>query len=191
GEDYPKLNQVIAITITDFVLFDGFDHCVSRHEHRETLTGQTYLQEILYYFIELPKFKKTLEEVESILDQWIWFIRYAGSLETVPEKMSWPPIRHAFEKAMAANMTAEELEFYDNAGIAIADKRGAIEQAMEDGERKGMANVLLRILRRRHADLPARVEAQVRAADLETLQMWTDQVLDGCVWSEIFGGAMP
>ncbi|MEO5369197.1 MAG: Rpn family recombination-promoting nuclease/putative transposase [Magnetococcus sp. DMHC-1] len=194
GEDYPKLNQVIAITITDFVLFDGFDHCVSRHEHRETLTGQTYLQEILYYFIELPKFKKTLEEVESLLDQWIWFIRYAGSLEIVPEKMSWPPIRHAFEKAMAANMTAEELEFYDNAGIAIADKRGAIEQALEDGRvkgiqegiQKGMANVLLQMLRRRHADLPAQVEAQVRATDLETLQMWTDKALDGCGWSEIF-----
>ncbi|MEO5372540.1 MAG: hypothetical protein H7833_20915, partial [Magnetococcus sp. DMHC-1] len=108
----------------------------------------------------------------------------------VPEKMSWPPIRHAFEKAMAANMTAEELEFYDNAGIAIADKRGAIEQALEDGRVKGiqegMANVLLQILRRRHADLPAQVEAQVLAADLETLQMWTDQALDGCAWSEIF-----
>ncbi|MBF0135798.1 MAG: Rpn family recombination-promoting nuclease/putative transposase, partial [Magnetococcales bacterium] len=192
GEDYPKLNQVIAITITDFILFDGFDHCVSRHEHRETLTGQTYLQEILYYFIELPKFKKSLEEVESLLDQWIWFIRYAGSLEIVPEKMSWPPIRHAFEKAMAANMTAEELEFYDNAGIAIADKRGAIEQALEDGWIKGRkeerANILLQMLRRRFPDLSAQVEAQVQAANLETLQVWTDRVLDGGSLSEVLGG---
>ncbi|MEO5369372.1 MAG: DUF4351 domain-containing protein, partial [Magnetococcus sp. DMHC-1] len=107
-------------------------------------------------------------------------------------KMSWPPIRHAFEKAMAANMTAEELEFYDNAGIAIADKRGAIEQALEDGWIKGRkeerANILLQMLRRRFPDLSAQVEAQVQAANLETLQVWTDRVLDGGSLSEVLGG---
>ncbi|MBF0429141.1 MAG: Rpn family recombination-promoting nuclease/putative transposase, partial [Magnetococcales bacterium] len=39
GEDYTKLKQVIAVTITDFVLFDEFDHCVSLHESRETITA--------------------------------------------------------------------------------------------------------------------------------------------------------
>ncbi|MEO5367485.1 MAG: Rpn family recombination-promoting nuclease/putative transposase, partial [Magnetococcus sp. WYHC-3] len=95
GEDYPKLNQVVAITIVDFVLFPGFAHCVSCHETSEVITGTTQLHEIVYYFIELPKFTKSLEEVETTLEQWIHFLRWAGSMDHVPE-CGVAPIRHAY-----------------------------------------------------------------------------------------------
>jgi hypothetical protein len=32
---------------------------------KEKITGNNYLDEIRYYFIELPKFKKTEEELET------------------------------------------------------------------------------------------------------------------------------
>ncbi|MBF0185417.1 MAG: Rpn family recombination-promoting nuclease/putative transposase [Magnetococcales bacterium] len=190
SEDYPKLNQVIAITITDFVLFSGFNHCVSRHESRETITGQSYLQEILHFFVELPKFPKTLDELDDILDRWIYFIKYAGSLQEVPEKLSSAPFRHAFEMARVANMTAEELEMYDNAGIAIADARGAVELAREEalregaqigeqtGEKKGEAKILTRQLQRRFGDLPPWANQKIADADLSTLEEWSLRILD-------------
>ena len=133
GEDYPRLNQVIAVTITDFSLFNRFDHCVSRHESRETVTGQPFLQEILHYFIELPKFTVPLEDLTQILDQWIYFIKFAGTLEAIPDKIRIEPIRHAFEKAMVANMTPEEYELYEKAGMAIADAQGVVQLAREEG----------------------------------------------------------
>jgi predicted transposase/invertase (TIGR01784 family) len=137
ADDYPKLNQVIAITITDFVVFSDFAHCVSRHEVRESVTGHAYLQEIVHFFVELPKFLKTLHELDDILDRWLYFIKWAGSLHEVPEKLSAAPFRHAFAMAMVANMTAEELEMYDKAGLAIADARGALELAREEALREG------------------------------------------------------
>ncbi len=198
GDDYPKLNQVIAITITDFVLFSGFDHCVSRHESRETLTGQTYLHEILYLFVELPKFVKQLEEVDDILDKWIYFIKYAGSLRDIPEKMSAAPFRHAFEMAMVANMTDEELEMYDSVGIAIADAQGAIELAREEalrkgreegreegrqdgiqiGEQRGEAALLMRLLQRRFGDLPAWASEKIAKAKSPALEEWSLRILE-------------
>ncbi len=194
GEDYPRLNQVIAITITDFVLFDGFDHCVSRHESRETITGQSYLQEILLFFVELPKFTKPLEDLDDVLDKWIYFIKCAGSLQNVPEKLSAAPFRHAFEMAMVANMTAEELEMYDKAGIAIADARGAAEQGRMEGkekgrqegrqegeqigEQKGKAEMLTNLLQRRFGDLPKWAKEKIAQAKPAALEEWSLRILD-------------
>ncbi|MEO5340958.1 MAG: Rpn family recombination-promoting nuclease/putative transposase [Magnetococcus sp. MYC-9] len=202
GEEYPKLNQVIAITITDFVLFDGFDHCVSRHESRETVTGRSYLQEILLFFVELPKFSKSLEGLDDILDRWIYFIKHAGSLQEVPEKLSAAPFRHAFEMAMVANMTAEELEMYDNAGIAIADARGAIELAQEEalrkgrqegrqegeqiGEQKGKAETLTRLLQFRFGDLPPWAIHKIAEATAPTLDAWILRIFDAKTLDDLF-----
>lgn len=192
GEDYPKLNQVIAVTITDFALFEGFDHCVSRHESRETVTGETFLQEILHYFIELPKFTKPLEELIAVLDQWIYFIKFAGTLEAIPDKIRVEPIRHAFEKAMVANMTAEEYEYYEKAGIAITDAQGAVQLAREEGRQEGRraeaVAVLRRLLSRRFGVLPEGVSDKVAQADLPTLETWTDRVLDALSLNDVFGG---
>ncbi|MEO5349894.1 MAG: Rpn family recombination-promoting nuclease/putative transposase [Magnetococcus sp. YQC-3] len=198
GEEYPKLNQVIAITITDFILFDNFDHCVSRHESRETVTGHAYLQEIMHLFVELPKFVKSLEELDDILDKWLYFIKHAGSLQEVPEKLSAAPFRHAFAMAMLANMTREELEMYDKAGIAITDARGAIElaraEAFREGEqrgeqrgaqrgeqkgrRDGEASMLTRQLQRRFGALPQWATDKIAHAELSTLEEWSLRILE-------------
>ncbi|MBF0342091.1 MAG: Rpn family recombination-promoting nuclease/putative transposase, partial [Magnetococcales bacterium] len=116
GQDYPRLNQVIAITLSDFIMFKGFSHPVSCHESRETITGQSCLQDIVHYFIELPKFDKALEACSAGVDKWIYFIKHADSMEQVPAALNLPPFRHAFERAMLANMTMDELELYDKAG---------------------------------------------------------------------------
>ena len=186
SEDYPRLNQVIAITITDFVLYDDFDHCVSRHESRETITGKSYLREILHFFIELPKFSRSLEEADGILDLWIYFIKYAGSLQEVPEKMSASPFRHAFEMAMVANMTEEELEMYEKAGMAIADARGMVEQGRMEGEQKGRqegrqegeAAILTRQLQRRFGNVPDWVSEKMAKANPTVLEAWSLRILD-------------
>ena len=138
GEDYPKLNQVIAVTITDFILFEDIENYITCHITTETETGHRYLNEIIYYFIELPKFKKEIREIENHIDKWIWFIRYASEIKDIPEELKEEVFMQAFEKARIANMNKEELEYYDKAGIAVADERGAIELALEEGEKRGI-----------------------------------------------------
>ncbi|MEO5327028.1 MAG: Rpn family recombination-promoting nuclease/putative transposase [Magnetococcus sp. THC-1_WYH] len=186
GEDYPKLNQVIAITIVDFILFDRFDHAVSRHASTEEMTGLSFLQDIVHYFIELPKWTGTLDARLSILDQWIYFIKFAGSSETIPEQIRIEPIRHAFEMARVANMTAEEFELYEKAGIAIADARGALELAREEGEKRGeergerrhAIDTLRRLFNRKFGiSLSEENEDRLKTATLEEIESWTDRIL--------------
>ncbi|MDZ7367688.1 MAG: Rpn family recombination-promoting nuclease/putative transposase [candidate division KSB1 bacterium] len=138
GDAYPKLNQVISINILDFVLFDDFEHYLSCHQVREKITGNNYLDEIRYYFIELPKFTKTEEELETYIEKWIYFIKHAADLETIPEKLDEPVFHKAFDQANRANMTAKELEAYDNSVTVMLDERGRIQGAFEMGEKSGL-----------------------------------------------------
>ena len=194
GDDYPKLNQIIAITITNFPLFEGFDHPVSHHESMETITGKTYLREILHCFIELPKFTKSLEELSDILDQWIYFIKYAGSLQSVPEQIRAESIRHAFERAMHANMSMEELELYENAGVAIADAQGALEVAKQEGHeighqeghQEGGASLLLLFLTDKFDNLPDEIREKVLKANRADLEKWTLRVLKATTLDSVF-----
>jgi predicted transposase/invertase (TIGR01784 family) len=138
GQDYPKLNQVVAITVTDFTLFEEFPHYLSCHLMSETETGKNFLTEIMYYFVELSKFGKTLSELDSPIDRWAYFMKKAGELDNIPAGFDERPFSDAFERARVANMDPDEYEEYDKCGIATTDAQGAIEYALEKGLKEGM-----------------------------------------------------
>jgi predicted transposase/invertase (TIGR01784 family) len=152
GTDYPKLNQVIAITVVDFVMFREFDHYLSCHEFRETISNSCYLDEIRHYFIELPKFNKSEAEIETTVEKWCYFLKYAGRLEMIPEKLNQEPFRKAFEIANRANMTKEEWEAYDATSVRMQDERGIAIAARKEGEQIGEQKIL-RALRQKGLDL--------------------------------------
>ncbi|WP_130471784.1 Rpn family recombination-promoting nuclease/putative transposase [Candidatus Magnetaquicoccus inordinatus] len=207
AEEYPKLNQVIAITITDFILFPEFVHCVSAHEMRETLSGESLLREILYYFIELPKFDRSWQSLDNLLDKWIYFIRFASSLEEIPATLAEPVLQHAFAKARLAGMNREELEYYDKAAMAVQDARGALELAVEEaeqrgvergkqegreegreeGRQKGTAETLLQLLQLRFGPLPVAIRDKVATAELPALESWIARILQAQSLEELFG----
>lgn len=135
GTDYPKLNQVIAISILDFIMFKDFDHYLSCHQFRETITNNCYLDEIRHYFIELPKFTKSEAELDTTIEKWCYFLKHTGHLEVIPEKLDRDPFRKAFALANRANMTKEEWEEYDAAGVRMQDERGKITAALQEGEK--------------------------------------------------------
>ncbi|MEY3866542.1 MAG: hypothetical protein RLZZ338_433, partial [Cyanobacteriota bacterium] len=84
-------------------------------------------------FVELPKFEKTLEQLESLTDKWIYFLKNARNLEIVPENMgNIPELQKAFEIANQATMNREELDDLERREIYIHDQRNAIRRAVKD-----------------------------------------------------------
>ena len=132
GEDYTLLNPVIALTITDFEMFPTLDKVISRFVLKEKDFLVDYLiYDIELVFVELPKFTKELQELESLTDKWIYFLKSARKLESVPETMgNVPEIQKAFEVANQANLTREELEDLEKREIWIHDQRNAIIRAV-------------------------------------------------------------
>ena len=144
GVDYTLLNPVIALTITDFEMFPNLDKVISRFVLKE----RDYLVDYLIYdielvFVELPKFGKKLEELETLTDKWIYFIKNAKSLEVVPEPMGEvEAIKKAFEVANRADLTREELEDLEHQEIYIQDQRNAITKAVKQAVSQAVSQAM-------------------------------------------------
>ncbi|HAG84644.1 MAG TPA: transposase, partial [Cyanobacteria bacterium UBA12227] len=132
GEDYTLLNPVIALTITDFEMFENLAQMISRFILKEKEFLVDYpIYDLELVFVELPKFSKGLEELETITDKWLYFLKTARKLDTVPDKMgAVPEIKKAFEIANQANLSREELEDLEHREIYIHDQRNAIKRAI-------------------------------------------------------------
>ncbi|MDX9723028.1 MAG: Rpn family recombination-promoting nuclease/putative transposase, partial [Myxococcota bacterium] len=137
GRQYWALTQVVAISVCDFIMFPEFEHHLSRHHTKESITGKSYLDELRFYFLELPKFSKTAEELDSALDKWTFFLRHAPTLEQVPPALQQEPYRTALHIAERAQLSPKEWEAYDEARIHVQTQQGKIEYAKDTGFAEG------------------------------------------------------
>ena len=139
GQDYPLLNPIIALTMTDFTMFSGFTEVSSCFQLLEKTHLINYSDDVQLVFIELPKFTKTETELETITDKWIYFLKNAGSLEYIPDTLKTEAaIEQAFEIANTASLSADELELQEKRYDFIRLQRGAIAKALKQGLRQGL-----------------------------------------------------
>ncbi|MDY7006940.1 MAG: Rpn family recombination-promoting nuclease/putative transposase [Cyanobacteriota bacterium] len=141
GENYPLLNPAIALTITDFILFKKTDDVINKFVFQEeTKKFKCLEKELRLIFVELPKFNKSLSELKSLTDKWIYFLKEAASFDEIPESLGEiGEIEQALNIANFINMSPEELEIVENRGIAMQDERGRIDYAEQQGIVKGEA----------------------------------------------------
>lgn len=143
GEIYTDLQPVISLTITDFKMFKKTEKIINRFVFKEWDDSFLYPDsELEMFFVELPKFKKNLEDLESITDKWLYFLKHTERLEVVPESMGIvPEINHAFTIADETNLSPEELERLESQERFILDRKGAIafsrNEGREEGKREG------------------------------------------------------
>jgi len=109
NEEYHLLNPVIALSIVDFTMFENSSAVVNNFKLIEKEQLITYNDDIELVFVELPKFDKRLEELQNIKEQWIYFIKNAGSLEFIPNNFD-NTIKQALGSVNEANLNIEELE---------------------------------------------------------------------------------
>lgn len=140
GQAYSQLNPIIALTITDFVMFADYERIISRFGLKEKEFLFDYpIYDLELVFVELPKFQRAVEELSSLTDKWLYFLRYARQLQVVPETLTTvAAIQHAFEVANRANLTRAELDDLEHQEIFIQDQRGAIRKAAQQGLQQGL-----------------------------------------------------
>lgn len=140
GDSYTLLNPVIALTITDFTMFEGYEPYCSRFILKEKDFLFDYPNHDLeLIFVELPKFTYSVDEVTSLMEQWLFFLKNARQLQDIPAGIAQvPAIRQAFEMATAANLSPDELEDLEKREMFIHDQRNAIQLALRQGIEQGI-----------------------------------------------------
>ncbi len=102
GESYHELHAVVALTIADFVMFPECAELQSAYVLKEKTRLTDYPEgDLELVFVELPKFTKSLAELATVKDKWLYFLRNAPDLQVIPETMeAVPEIRAASRSRM-------------------------------------------------------------------------------------------
>ncbi len=137
-EDYTKLKKVYFIGILDFNMFKNKKY-ISRHLIINQETSTQDLDDFEFTFIELPKFDKKLNELKSVLDKWIYFIKNANDLEMIPEEYEKiDEFKDAFFIASRTNWNKKEIEVYDYMALKRFDEINALNTATRKAKEEGL-----------------------------------------------------
>jgi predicted transposase/invertase (TIGR01784 family) len=83
-QKYHLLKSVIFLGILDFNMFE-YENVISQHLILNKNTLQYDLKDLEFNFIELKKFTKSENDLETTADKWIYFLQHADDLDRVPE----------------------------------------------------------------------------------------------------------
>ncbi|NEP50159.1 MAG: Rpn family recombination-promoting nuclease/putative transposase [Moorea sp. SIO3C2] len=175
GQGYYKLKPVIALTITDFTMFEETDRYLTRFVFKEDQDNFIYRnQHLSMVFVELPKFSRSLEDLETASEKWIYFMKEAPNLEAIPDTLSEiPEIAQALTIANQANMSSKDLEELHKREVFMEDRKGEIRQALEEGREEGrllMQGLISRQLEGKLGAITSEILEGIQQLSLEQLE---------------------
>ncbi|MBS0621938.1 MAG: Rpn family recombination-promoting nuclease/putative transposase [Verrucomicrobia bacterium] len=141
GEDYGKLSPVIFLGILNFQFTKNL-HWISNHRLCDVETKEHKLKDFDFTFVELPKFVKTEEELLSVSDKWVYFLKHAKNLEAVPEVIFEEAIKEAFGIVTQGAWSQQQLDVYERRKMALMDEAARISSGFHDGKEEGRAEGL-------------------------------------------------
>ena len=86
GEQYPLLKPTYFVGILDFNYFESEGYL----SHHVIVNGETYehkLKDIQFTFIELKKFALEVDELKTLIEKWVFFIKNAEELDVIPDNI--------------------------------------------------------------------------------------------------------
>ncbi len=129
GEQYHELKPVIFLGILNFN-FTADPHYLSTHCIHN-----------VFIFAELPKFKKTESELQTVEDKWLFFLKNAKQLTAIPETIREAAIREAFEIVNSLHWDKETLDLYTMRNIHVQIETNRVvfgyNKGLTEGETKG------------------------------------------------------
>jgi predicted transposase/invertase (TIGR01784 family) len=178
GQGYGMLQPVIALTLTDFEMFENSDRVISRFVYKEETTNLRYTDNNMkLVFVELPKFTKDLSQLETLVDKWIYFIKYANTLTQIPETMDViPEIHQAFDIANQVNLNPDELDAIERQEMFIYDQQGVIIYAEKQARKEAKKEATLAIARQLLDRLDDATIAQITGLSVQDVQNLRSQV---------------
>ena len=137
-----KLKAVYNIGILDFVFDEDKDDKEYYHHVVKLMdvnTKEVFYDKLTYIYLEMPKFQKTEDELETMADKWLYALKNLSRLLERPAALQERIFKKFFDVAEIGNLSKEEYAKYFESEKVYYDNDGAIRTAEAKGIAKGRA----------------------------------------------------
>jgi len=135
------LQAIYTIAILDFTLFNevGEDKNCCREEVKlmRTSTKTVFYDKLSYIYIELPKFSKSLNELKTKFDCWMYILQRLSTLHDRPKELKGKIFDKLFKIAEINSLTPQEVIDYNKSILEYSDVKDAANYLREEGFQYG------------------------------------------------------
>ncbi|NEP12554.1 MAG: Rpn family recombination-promoting nuclease/putative transposase [Symploca sp. SIO2C1] len=134
-----KLSSVYTVGILDFIFEDHKkDENLLHYVELKNQDCKVFYDKLKFIYLELPKFEKTEEELESHLDKWLFVLTHLSELSSRPVALEEKIFDKLFAAAEIARFSPEERQAYETSLKYYRDIKNVVDTSLEEGLKKGM-----------------------------------------------------
>ena len=146
-----KLEHVYTVALLNFDLEEeAFEKNDINHDVGllDKKTFKVFNDKLSFKYVEIAKFNKTEEELDTLYDKWLYVLKNLSRLDERPAALKEKVFTKLFEEAEIAKFTPTELKEYEDSLKAYRDVKNSIDTALEKGREEGMEKEKLATARR-------------------------------------------
>ncbi len=135
GEWDFSLKAVYTISIMDFEFDDSKNHKNKlRHNVQllDTETKEVFYDKLSFIYLEMPKFRKSVEELETHYDKWLYILQNLPKLDKIPDRLKEGLFLKLFEVAEIAKYDENEQRAYQDSVKYYRDLKNIMDTAIEE-----------------------------------------------------------
>ncbi|NEO09140.1 Rpn family recombination-promoting nuclease/putative transposase [Moorena sp. SIO3I8] len=166
-----QLTAVYTVGILDFIFND--------HKHDSELLHvvelknqrcEVFYDKLKFIYVELPKFTKSVDQLETHFDKWLFLFRHLAQCNAPPEPLQEDVFTQLFEVAEIANFSSEEQALYQDSLKVYRDmysvNQTLIQESLEQGRQQGIEQVAKQM---KAAGLPLKDIAQYTGLSVDEI----------------------
>ncbi len=146
-----QLKAVYMIGILDFVFDDNKDdNEVFHHEVQlfDKATEKVFFDKLTYIYLELPKFKKSVGELETHFEKWLYILKNLPTFTSRPPELQEKSFDQLFEQAELANYNDGEYKAYEASLKIYRDNTNTDYTLKAEGKAEGRTEKQIEIAKR-------------------------------------------
>ncbi|WP_232834967.1 Rpn family recombination-promoting nuclease/putative transposase [Pleomorphovibrio marinus] len=154
GEWDFHLYPVYCISLLDFVLRDP-EITPESYFHKvkllETTTGKVFNNKLSFVYLEMPKFNKNANELETKFEKWMYLLRRLEFLERLPEGLQYKIFEKVMSIAELLKLEKTDRQAYEESLKKHRDLKNAMDTqymlGMEKGRQEGLEQAAIMMMR--------------------------------------------
>jgi predicted transposase/invertase (TIGR01784 family) len=102
-------------------------------------TSDIFYEKLKYIYLEMPKFKKEVDELETHFEKWMYVLKNLNNLDNIPDRLRERIFERMFAAAEIAKLTEEEYKAYIDSLNSYRDYNNTLDYAEAKGRVEGKA----------------------------------------------------
>ena len=137
-----ELKHVYVVALLNYDMTDSaFAQDTINHDIGllDKQTHKVFNDKLTFKYVEIAKFNKSIEELKTNYDKWIYVLQNLSRLDRQPRYLQTEVFSRLFNQAEIARFSKTELREYEDSLKAYRDMKNSLDNAEEKGIAKGLA----------------------------------------------------